>query len=48
MNFSDEFLRGQKDCAKGIPHTPQSEAYNRGYAAEYEMNAIKDERTKDD
>lgn len=44
MSFIDDFLRGQRDCSKGVPHKQgQSEAYNRGYAAEYEMSAIKDE-----
>jgi hypothetical protein len=48
MSFEDDFLQGQRDCHDGIPHKPdQSDAYNRGYAAEYEMSQIKNELTKD-
>ncbi len=40
-NFSDDFLQGQRDCEEGIPHqTGKSEAYDRGYAAQYEMEQI--------
>lgn len=46
MNFIDDFLKGQRDCEKGVPHqSGKSEAYDRGYAAEYEMAAIQDEIT---
>lgn len=31
-----DFLRGQRDCQNGIPHTTGSESYNRGYAAQYQ------------
>jgi hypothetical protein len=31
-----EFLKGQSDCQKGVPHVDQSEDYNRGYAAQYQ------------
>tara|TARA_R110002110_G_scaffold415850_1_gene657991 strand:+ start:23009 stop:23149 length:141 start_codon:yes stop_codon:yes gene_type:complete len=34
---TEEFLRGQRDCKDGKPHTDQSKSYNRGYAAQYEM-----------
>lgn len=36
-NFSKEFMRGQRDCKDGKPHKPgQTEAYDRGYGAQYE------------
>ena len=35
MTFEDDFLQGQRDCRDGIPHKSGSDAYNRGYAAEY-------------
>lgn len=42
--FSDEFLRGQRDCRNGIAHTEgHTEDYNRGYAAGYELEQIKSE-----
>lgn len=38
---ASEFLRGQRDCEQGIPHkSGQSEEYNRGYAAQYELEQI--------
>lgn len=37
-----DFMKGQQDCAKGVPHKEGSEAYNRGYAAEYEFQQIRD------
>jgi hypothetical protein len=44
--FSDEFLRGQNDCFEGIPHKPdQSEAYDRGYSAQYHLEAELSELT---
>ena len=34
--FSFDFLLGQTDCREGIPHEAgKSEAYDRGYSAEY-------------
>ena len=46
-DFVSDFLLGQSDCEKGIPHKAgQSAAYNRGYAAEYEISAIHDEITQ--
>lgn len=45
--FADDFLKGQKDAAKGIPHQAgKSEAYDKGYAAQYEAEAMKDETTR--
>jgi len=37
----DEFMQGQKDCANGVPHKAgMSDSYDRGYAAQYEMEQI--------
>jgi hypothetical protein len=37
MNI-DDFIRGQKDCKAGKPHEAgKSNDYNRGYAAQYEL-----------
>ena len=48
-NFIDDFFAGQKDCQQGNPHNPnKSESYDRGYSAEYELAAIKDEMTIDE
>jgi len=44
--FAAEFLAGQRDCREGVPHTDKSEAYNRGYATEYESEQIKSRRPK--
>ena len=39
--FIDDFLRGQNDCSKGVDHKPdQSDAYTRGYNAEYAAEQI--------
>ena len=39
---ADEFLRGQRDCMNGEPHKAgQSEDYDRGYAAQYELEQVK-------
>lgn len=47
VDFSTEFLRGQNDCAEGKPHSSgQSEAYDRGYATQYEREQILSEKTK--
>jgi hypothetical protein len=35
MSKVSDFIRGQKDCADGLPHKPgQSEDYDRGYEAQ--------------
>ena len=45
--IADEFLRGQRDCQKGIPHkSGQSESYDRGYGAQYEKEQRDTELTK--
>lgn len=47
VEFCDDFLRGQYDCSKGVPHkADKSDAYNRGYAAEYELEQVTSELTK--
>jgi hypothetical protein len=46
-SFEDDFLQGQKDCRNGVEHKPmQSEAYNRGYATQYEKEQIDTEMSK--
>lgn len=36
-DFITDFLQGGRDCAEGVPHEAgKSEAYDRGYRAEYE------------
>lgn len=41
---TDEFMKGQRDCLDNLDHLPgQSESYDRGYAAQYEWNAVRDE-----
>lgn len=38
--FSTDFLRGQRDCKEGVTHCDQGEAYNRGYATQYESEQV--------
>lgn len=45
MSFEDDFIKGQQDCREGIPHTAGSDAYNRGYATQYESEQLDSERT---
>ena len=40
-----EFIDGQRDCRDGIPHQSRSESYDRGYAAQYELEAMNTEGT---
>ena len=43
-DFVTDFLQGQMDCSKGIPHEEgKGEAYDRGYAAEYESEQVMNE-----
>lgn len=36
-DFANDFIRGAKDCKKGVPHKEgMPEAYNRGYSAQYQ------------
>lgn len=34
--FEDEFLKGQKDCKKGVKEPNRSDAYYRGHKTEQE------------
>ena len=44
VQFIEDFMRGQRDCQLDVPHKPgQPEAYDRGYAAEYESEQIMSE-----
>jgi len=44
----DLFLQGQKDCADGISHEEgMPEDYNRGYAAQYELEQTITDNTKE-
>lgn len=46
MQFIDDFLQGQQDCQEGKQAKENaSDAYNRGYGAEYEMQQIMDAKT---
>lgn len=40
-----DFIDGQADCKNGIPHKSGSEFYDRGYAAQYELEQMNNERT---
>lgn len=43
---TDDFLQGQIDCIQGIEHKEgMSDSYNRGYAAQYELEQVKDALT---
>jgi len=45
----NEFIRGQTDCKKGIPHKEnQSPDYDRGYCAQYELEQVNAERTSNE
>jgi len=44
MTKVSDFIQGQKDCAEGIPHqSGKGEDYDRGYAAQYELEQVKAE-----
>lgn len=41
-----EYFRGSADCSQGVPHrADQGEAYDRGYAAQYELEQLMTERS---
>lgn len=41
MSDIKEFIKGQEDCKKGVPHKKGgSEAYTRGYATQYELEQV--------
>lgn len=47
MSYADDFLQGQRDCIKGIPHeSGKSEAYNDGYSAQYTYDQVMTEATR--
>lgn len=42
-----EFIRGQADCREGVPHKEgQSESYDAGYGAEYQLQEINSNNQK--
>jgi len=43
-----DFIRGQEDCKNGVEHKPISEAYTRGYAAQYELEQMNTEMAKEE
>ena len=44
MSEVSDFIKGQQDCADGKPHQAgKSDAYNRGYAAQYALEQINNE-----
>ena len=47
-DFETEFLQGQIDCKEGRPQRRDNDAYLRGYAAQYELEQIQSELTKND
>jgi hypothetical protein len=46
LEWAGEFLRGQSDCAAGLPHSTGTDGYNSGYAAQYAWEQTKTEQTK--
>ena len=39
--FLDDFMRGGMDCSAGLKHKQfQSQAYDAGYAAQYELEQV--------
>ena len=44
-DFSSDFFQGQRDCRDGVVHKPGTEAYDRGYAVQYELEQILTEQT---
>jgi len=41
MIDATEFLKGQQDCAKGIPHKEgMTDSYDRGFNAQYELEQV--------
>lgn len=46
-DFITDFLKGQSDCSKGVPHKAgNSEAYDRGYATEHDAEQARTWRTE--
>lgn len=46
MSFEDDFIKGWRDCEKGLEHQHKSEAYNRGYAAKYQSEQVATEMSR--
>lgn len=47
FEFVCEFLRGQRDAKNGVVHQAgNTEAYDRGYAAQMESEAVQSEATR--
>jgi len=47
MDFSTEFLAGMRDCKDGKAHEAgKGEAYDRGYATQYESEQVQAEMSK--
>ena len=40
IDFEREFLKGQRDCRDGRPHAGGTDAYCRGYSAQYESDQV--------
>ena len=48
-DFIADFLKGQSDCEKGIPHEAgKSSDYDRGYEAQYAMEQVRAELSKNE
>lgn len=45
---TDEFLQGQRDCKEGVPQRRDNDDYLRGYAAQYELEQVATEMTKNE
>ena len=41
QEFCEDFLLGMQDCEDGVPHKSGSEAYDRGYNAQYELEQVR-------
>ena len=42
----NDFIQGQSDCKKGIPHKSKSEEYDRGYSAQYTLDEVRAEQAR--
>ena len=47
MSFESDFLQGQRDCKEGVPQRRDNDDYLRGYAAQYEKEAVDDWATSE-
>jgi len=52
MDMSDQYIEiyeyvdGMKDCREGAEHKNRNPSYNRGYAAEHEMQEVRTHQTE--